>query len=293
MHLLGLPFYGSPLVSPPLILLCGWEPVCDREPTFIVITFPTPPLHSVTLTLSSLGHTSGPYSLLLAFLHQCCICESLYDSHSSGETSGHHGGGGFIMPVSCRCGLSYTSVASVSLHVIFHRETWHGHCCCGGWGGRYCIGLNDVSGWLKGKDKRKWTMTNVMVHFLDALHGPPISWVSPSLSPVPPTHSPCPISLSSENKLPTSLWKREGWCGWGCMLSSPECCWLSPHPLIEGRGLLLACCVWLRVLRGEGGGGGMREDEPTSTMMQLMWGLNSDIPPRLHSIWMLGDSIRK
>jgi hypothetical protein len=42
-----------------------------------------------------------------------------------------------------------------------------------------------------------------VVHFQDALHGPPTSWV-------PPRVSPSPIPPSNDNKPPTSLWKGEG-----------------------------------------------------------------------------------
>jgi len=43
-----------------------------------------------------------------------------------------------------------------------------------------------------------------MVRLGDTLHGPPIVWVPPGVSPslIPP---------SSELELPTSLWKGEGW----------------------------------------------------------------------------------
>ena len=51
---------------------------------------------------------------------------------------------------------------------------------------------------------RKRTTTFIVVHFHDALHGPPIPWV-------PPCVSPTPIPPLSELELPTSLWKGEGW----------------------------------------------------------------------------------
>ena len=43
-------------------------------------------------------------------------------------------------------------------------------------------------------------MTYVMAHFRDAPPGPPTSWVPPNL-------------LSSDDKLPTSLWRGEGQAG--------------------------------------------------------------------------------
>ena len=53
--------------------------------------------------------------------------------------------------------------------------------------------------------------------------GPPLH-VSPLVFLLsPPSCSPCPNPSSSENELPTSLWKGEGRCGWGCASSSPEC----------------------------------------------------------------------
>jgi hypothetical protein len=65
-----------------------------------------------------------------------------------------------------------------------------------------------------------------------------------------PRRSSSPNPSSTENESPTSLCEGEGQCGWGCALGSPECCWLSPHPSIEGRGSWSACCMWLSEKRG-------------------------------------------
>jgi hypothetical protein len=80
-----------------------------------------------------------------------------------------------------------------------------------------------VSGIEQMKKRKNEPRQHVVVHFRDAHRWPPTSCVSPSLSPFPPSCSPCPNPSSSENEPPTSLWKGEGRCGWGCASSSPEC----------------------------------------------------------------------
>ena len=74
-------------------------------------------------------------------------------------------------------------------------------------------------------------ISGIMVFFRDIPHRPPTSWVPPCIAPslTPP---------SSDDELPTSLWKGMGqvWLGqssctcWGCFQSGP-------HPSREGRGL--------------------------------------------------------
>ena len=43
---------------------------------------------------------------------------------------------------------------------------------------------------------------------------------------------------------------------------------------------MAGCGAWLGDVEEEGGGGGMREDEPKSFVMRLMAGLNSASPHR-------------
>ena len=73
--------------------------------------------------------------------------------------------------------------------------------------------------------------------------------------------------------------------------SELRCLHLSPHPSREGRGLFLGGCMWLAANQGgegEGSGGkvvvGWVEDERISTVMGLIWVLNSARSPRLRWI---------
>ena len=62
---------------------------------------------------------------------------------------------------------------------------------------------------------------------------------------------------------------------------------LSPYPSREGRGSLLGCSMWLRtkqMARVKVVLVGWVEDEQISTVMGLMFDLNSTRPHRLHLI---------
>ena len=59
---------------------------------------------------------------------------------------------------------------------------------------------------------------------------------------------------------------------------------LGPHPSGEGRGHFPGFRVWLRakwVARAKVVVVGWMEDEPTPTVMRLMWTLNSALPSKI------------
>jgi len=72
--------------------------------------------------------------------------------------------------------------------------------------------------------------------------------------------------------------------------SELRCLDLSPHPSREGRGSFSGSCMWLAANQGEGEGSGGKvvvgwvEDERISTVMGLIWVLNSARSPRLRWI---------
>ena len=132
--------------------------------------------------LSSLGYTGGPYSPLLAFLHWHWVCESSYAVRHGMVVRA-------VADLLCQCRVVVGCPMPV-LHlwviIRFAQLWWDMALSPLSWQMRWQVLCSNVSGWLRGKDKRKWTTTNIVVHFWDTLHGSPTSWASPNLSLVPP-----------------------------------------------------------------------------------------------------------
>jgi len=93
-----------------------------------------------------------------------------------------------------------------------------------------------------------------------------------------------PNSSIEHNKRPTSLWKGREDGGGGILASEgADILFVEPTSLNGGEGLVAVCqrmvggeLVWGRRV----GGGGMREEARTSTVMRLMSILNSAPPQR-------------
>jgi len=111
-----------------------------------------------------------------------------------------------LLPLLLLLPLSSPSPSSEVAHLVARLPTSSlglYHRC---WGGRQprcrLIRWRWAQGWsVEWDGMRDWgkrATTNVMVHFRDAPHGPPTSWV-------PPYVSPYPNPPSNGNKLPTSL----------------------------------------------------------------------------------------
>ena len=111
---------------------------------------------------------------------------------------------------------------------------------------------------------------------------PSLSSHPSSVSPLLPPHLPPSLDPpSSKTKLPTSLWKGEGWLGlhprfWG----RAEAVLKEPTPLNRGEGLVASSMGEFGGVEGEGGGGGRRE-WAKSTMMRLMCISNSARPTKI------------
>ena len=132
--------------------------------------------------------------------------------------------------------------------------------------------------WMEGMKKwRKQTTMFIVVHFRDALCGPPIPCV-------PPCVSPSSIPLLNELEPPTSLWKGEGRMQWGWHFQVRWGGWIWAHIPQErgGAHCWVVACSWgrNRVVRVKVVIVGWVEDEQNSTVMGLMWILNSACPCR-------------
>jgi len=150
-------------------------------------------------------------------------------------------------------------------------------------GGGCCVGLVSLGmGWGVGgeSDERKMGY--------DKCRSPlsrRTGWASHSLGP--PLCFPSPIPRSSKY-VPAHIPLERGGAGAAVVrFAHPRVLIVEPTSLNRGEGLV---AKWLRVVSGElwwqggskgdSGGGGMRESEPKSTVMQLMTALNSAPPTR-------------
>jgi hypothetical protein len=93
-------------------------------------------------------------------------------------------------------------------------------------------------------------MTSIVVHFWDALHTPPSSWVLPCFLP------PQFLLLSMNRPAHIPVERGGAAVAESLFLKKLESCWLSPHPSTEGRGSWSGGFVWLGLNCGEGGDGG-------------------------------------
>ena len=126
----------------------------------------------------------------------------------------------------------------------------------------------------------------IVVHFGDAPGGPPTTWASPCLSPL--VYLPPPlISPSWATHIPLERGEADA------AFLNVLCFYLSPHPSREGRGSFLGVCTWIEVAKAKVVVGGWVEVKQISTVIGLMWALNSTHPPRLCWIYTFCHSIRK